>query len=92
MSLHSKYFDKIRITRTPGAAPAAVGGNNCHWKGCKNAATHRAPMGRKREGEFYRFCIDHVREYNKTYNYFSGLDDDSIARLPLISAKSLWIS
>jgi curved DNA-binding protein CbpA len=80
MSLHSKYFDKIRITRAPGVAPAAVGGNNCHWKGCKNAATHRAPMGRKREGEFYRFCIDHVREYNKTYNYFSGLDDDSIAR------------
>ena len=26
------------------------------------------------------FCIKHVREYNKSYNYFSGLDDDAIAK------------
>lgn len=37
-------------------------------------------MGRNREGEFLLFCIDHVREYNKNYNYFSGLEDDEIAK------------
>jgi hypothetical protein len=26
------------------------------------------------------FCVDHAREYNKGYNYFSGLSDGEIAR------------
>ena len=31
-----------------------------------------------REGEYYNFCLDHVREYNKSYNYFAGMADDDI--------------
>ena len=34
------------------------------------------------EGEYFRFCFNHVREYNKGFNYFSGLADGEIARLP----------
>ena len=26
-----------------------------------------------KEGEYFRFCFDHVREYNKGFNYFSGV-------------------
>lgn len=37
-------------------------------------------MGRNREGRYLNFCIEHVRLYNKNYNYFSGLEDDEIAR------------
>ena len=33
-----------------------------------------------REGEYFKFCFDHVREYNKGFNYFSGLADSEIAR------------
>jgi curved DNA-binding protein CbpA len=33
-----------------------------------------------REGEYFRFCFDHVREYNRGFNYFSGLADSEIAR------------
>lgn len=78
MDFDSKYFDKIRITKR-GKRPAAPTGGLCQWKGCDHPATHRAPMGRQREGEYFHFCFDHVREYNKSYNYFSGLDDDAIA-------------
>jgi hypothetical protein len=81
MNLRSKYFDRIRI-RKPQASPAseAKAGPLCQHPGCKEAGTHRAPMGRHHEGRYLLFCFDHVREYNKTYNYFSGLDDDSIQR------------
>ena len=24
------------------------------------------------------FCLDHVKEYNKTYNYFAGMDDEAV--------------
>ena len=37
-------------------------------------------MGRGQEGNFFLFCIEHVREYNKSYNYFTGMTDDAVAK------------
>ena len=37
-------------------------------------------MGRDREGQYFCFCIDHVREYNATYNYFTGMSDEAISK------------
>ncbi len=37
-------------------------------------------MGRMREGQYFAFCLDHVREYNSTYNYFNGMKDEDVAR------------
>lgn len=37
-------------------------------------------MGRLREGQYFCFCLDHVREYNQTYNYFDGMTDEAVAR------------
>jgi curved DNA-binding protein CbpA len=79
MKAYSKYFEKIRVRRDPDAelkSRAPV----CQWDGCQEAGTHRAPVGRLREGEYFKFCFNHVREYNKGFNYFSGLADTEIAR------------
>ena len=35
-------------------------------------------MGRGHEGEYYNFCMDHVRQYNQTYNYFDGMNDAQV--------------
>jgi curved DNA-binding protein CbpA len=37
-------------------------------------------MGRLREGQYFSFCLDHVREYNATYNYFNGMSDEAVMR------------
>ena len=37
-------------------------------------------MGRLREGQYFCFCLDHVREYNATYNYFNGMTDEAVLR------------
>ncbi|SNB78364.1 DnaJ domain-containing protein [Rhodoblastus acidophilus] len=37
-------------------------------------------MGRLREGQYFCFCLDHVREYNATYNYFNGMSDEDVLR------------
>ena len=42
-------------------------------------ATHRAPKGREHANEYWRFCLDHVREYNNSYNFFAGMSDDAVA-------------
>ena len=79
MKPYSKYFEKIRI-RPDAQAQSRAGEPLCQWDGCEGAGTHRAPVGRMREGEYFRFCFDHVREYNKNFNYFSGLADTEVAR------------
>jgi curved DNA-binding protein CbpA len=80
MDLNSKLFDSIRTRPKRGEElkPQAV--VPCQWAGCDKPATHKAPAGRMREGEFFNFCVDHVRHYNKSFNYFSGLNDTEIAK------------
>ena len=79
MKPYPKYFEKIRI-RPDKDAELKSRSPICQWDGCKEAGTHRAPVGRMKEGEYFRFCFDHVREYNKGFNYFSGVPDSEIAR------------
>jgi curved DNA-binding protein CbpA len=79
MKPNSKYFDRIRV-RPQSRADAKPDVPQCQWDGCVEAGTHRAPVGRMKEGEYFHFCLDHVRQYNKSYNYFSGLNDSDVAR------------
>lgn len=79
MKPYASYFEKIRVRRDP-KAEAKSHAPSCQWDGCSEPGTHRAPVGRMAEGEYFKFCFDHVREYNKGFNYFSGLADSEIAR------------
>jgi curved DNA-binding protein CbpA len=79
MKPYSKYFERIRIRPDPDTE-LKTHPQRCQWDGCTEAGTHKAPVGRMREGEYFHFCFEHVREYNKGYNYFSGLADTEIAR------------
>jgi hypothetical protein len=82
MDLTSPLFDKIRIkTRRATAAPKLVEqGPPCSHPGCQAKGEFRAPKGRDRENEFFVFCKEHIREYNATYDYFKGMDDDALAK------------
>jgi hypothetical protein len=78
MKLDSKYFDGIRVKGKRSAEPPRA--PECAWEGCDEAGIYKAPMGRDHEGQYLNFCVDHVRQYNKSYNYFSGLNDKDIQR------------
>ena len=83
MDLNSRLFDRIRIKPRGKAAAAPVSAaavTPCSFPGCTAEGVFRAPKGRDREGEYFSFCKDHVREYNATYDYFKGMDDDSLAK------------
>ena len=96
MNLNSPLFDKIRskprLQNAPEVAPAQANAR-CDHPGCTLAGEHRAPMGRLREGQYFSFCIDHVREYNATYNYFSGMSDNDLLKYQkeaLIGHRPTW--
>jgi DnaJ domain len=79
MKFDSPIFDRIRVKPEEDrrAAPECP---VCNWTGCDAPATHRAPKGRLREGQYWRFCLEHVREYNHSYNYFAGMSEDAVAK------------
>ena len=79
MKFDSPLFDGIRVKPTKDRTRKADE-PCCEWKGCGNTSTHRAPKGRGNENEYWRFCLDHVREYNHSYNYFRGMSDDAVMR------------
>ncbi|HTP90664.1 MAG TPA: J domain-containing protein [Xanthobacteraceae bacterium] len=79
MGTNSPLFDRIRVKpdqdrRLRNELPG------CQWPSCDAPATHRAPKGRLRANEYWQFCLEHVREYNSSYNFFAGMNEDAIAK------------
>lgn len=74
-----KFVD-IRVKK-PGADAKAREPEEraCDHIGCPKAGEHRAPKGRDHAGEFWYFCLEHASEYNRRWNYFSGMSDDEVA-------------
>ena len=78
MNQKSKYFDSIRVKPEqdrlkPKAEPS------CEVEGCQNPGVHRAPKGRGHDGQYHQFCLAHVRQYNKSFNYFKDMSDGDVA-------------
>ncbi len=79
MKLDSKFFDRLRVKPDRDrllrdASP------HCEWTGCREPGLYPAPKGRGHEREYHRFCLDHVRQYNKGYNYFAGMPDEAVRK------------
>ena len=77
MKFDSSLFDKVRV-KPDKDRRAKTGGPACQWAGCKEKATHRAPKGRDNEKAYWRFCLEHVRQYNQSYNFFKGMNDAAV--------------
>jgi DnaJ-domain-containing protein 1 len=80
MDLNSPLFDRIRVKSAKSVPETPKAKTPCSHPGCQAEGIFRAPKGRDREGEYFTFCKDHVREYNATYDYFRGMDDESMAK------------
>jgi hypothetical protein len=76
----SKYFDTIRIKTSSAAGKAKPQEKSCDWSGCEHPGKHKAPKARGGNGRYYMFCIDHVRQYNASYNYFDGMSDAQVSQ------------
>lgn len=77
MKLQSKLFDNIRIRprREEKPEPVSV---RCDWEGCEEAGEFRAPKGVRSEGQYHNFCLEHVRHYNKAFNFFAGMSPEEL--------------
>jgi hypothetical protein len=77
MKSDSPLFDRIRVKPDKDRRPK-TGGPVCEWHGCKEKATNKAPKARGTNKEYWNYCIKHAREYNQSYNFFSGMSDAAV--------------
>ena len=52
--------------------------NRCHIEGCLKEASYRAPVSPDNLNTYIWFCLNHIKEYNKKWNYFSDMSADEI--------------
>ena len=50
----------------------------CDSKGCKEKGEFRAPKSRIQLNEYYFFCLSHIKEYNKSWDFYKGLSVNQI--------------
>lgn len=85
----SKWANDLRIKRQPVTKPTRL----CEKPGCEAAGEHRAPKSRTALNEYYWFCMDHVREYNLSWDYFRGMSPgevDAYQRAAIVGLRPTW--
>ena len=53
----------------------------CSWENCELEGEYRAPKSKSQIREYYYFCIEHVRIYNNSWNYYEGMSDQDVENL-----------
>jgi len=66
-------MSKGRVQRTlPGYDDVELR-PRCDRPGCAGEGRYRAPRSPAELRSYFWFCLDHVREYNHSWNYFAGM-------------------
>ena len=52
--------------------------NICDWNSCNKPGEYKAPVERDNSRKYRLLCLEHIREFNKNWNYFRGMDDQQI--------------
>ncbi|MEJ0019820.1 MAG: J domain-containing protein [Acetobacteraceae bacterium] len=68
-----------RAPRARAYAPdPAAPGRPCEMPGCEAMGEYRAPKSRTTLNEYWWFCLEHVRAYNATWDYYKGMSPGEI--------------
>ena len=68
-----KFGFDIRVR--PPHRSATGRGPKCAWQGCRSKGEYKAPLDRENLRDYQWFCLDHIREFNRGWNFFDGMDD-----------------
>jgi len=52
--------------------------NICEWSKCKKIGAYRAPVEKDNSKKFRLLCIEHIKVFNKSWNYFSDMNENEI--------------
>ena len=68
-----------RSTRPRAYAPdPAAPGRTCDMPSCQAAGEYRAPKSRDTLNDYWWFCLQHVRAYNASWDFYKGMTPGQI--------------
>ena len=50
----------------------------CDWNNCNKIGEYKAPIEKDNSKDFRYLCLEHIREFNKNWNYFANMTDNQI--------------
>jgi len=50
----------------------------CDWQNCKELGAYKAPIERDNSKKFRLLCLDHIKIFNKNWNYFANMNNQEI--------------
>lgn len=68
---------------------------DCDISGCPHRGDYKAPKSREGLRDYYWFCLDHVREYNQSWDFFKGMSQGEIEqhmRKAIVGDRPTWRS
>ena len=60
----------------------------CEWNNCNNSGEFRAPVEKDNSKKYRMLCLEHVKEFNKNWNYFAGMSDQQI--IEFMKSDMIW--
>ena len=52
--------------------------NICDHKSCKKIGKYKAPTEKDNSKKFKWLCLDHIKEFNRSWDYFKGMSDQEV--------------
>ena len=52
--------------------------NICEWENCVEIGNYKAPMEKDNSKNYRWLCVEHVKLFNKSWDYFDGMNQDEI--------------
>ena len=62
--------------------------NICDWNNCFDTGEYKAPIEKDNSKRYRLLCLAHVKEFNKNWNYFSGMNDDQV--MDFLKSDMIW--
>ena len=52
--------------------------NICEWGNCMKVGNYKAPMEKDNSKNYRWLCVEHIKLFNKSWDYFDGMNQDEI--------------
>ncbi len=76
-----------KFTLTNSGMPQ-INVHSCDWPSCTLEGIHRAPQSREKIEVYSWYCLEHVRIYNSSWNYYEDLSNEEFDEL--IRSNTTW--
>ncbi|MDB9799422.1 DnaJ domain-containing protein [Pelagibacteraceae bacterium] len=60
----------------------------CDWEKCNEVGKYKAPLERDNSRKFRLLCLEHIKIFNKKWNYFENMNDQEVEYF--IKSDLIW--